>query len=112
MELDSIKNYRPSGFVLLNNIEFDIDIFISLFQKEWNMEIKNVEFKCEKNGMKNLSFWIENMEFVCTMLAFPYPDNQAVKDSRMNYFWRNAVEEVSKHKAFIVVTVFSSECLN
>lgn len=112
MKSDSIKNYRPSGFVLLNSLEFEIDMFISLFQKDWNIEIKNVEFKCEKNGMKNLSFWIDNLEFVCNMIPFPYPDNQAVEDSRFNHFWCNVENEVSKHKAFIIVTVFSNECLN
>ncbi len=112
MKLSNIKNYRPSGFVLLNSIEFNTDIFLSSFQKEWDIEIKNVEFKFEESGMKNLSFWIGNIQFICNMIPFPYPDNQALNDSRLNYFWCDVVEEVSSHKAFIVVTVFGNERIN
>ncbi len=31
MKLSNIKNYRPSGFVLLNSIEFNTDIFLYIY---------------------------------------------------------------------------------
>ena len=115
MRFENIKKnkqgYKPIGFVLLNNIEFDIDFFLFKLEKEWNIEVTKTHRSTEENGMINLSFWIDEVQFICTLIPCPFPYNEAVDDSKLNYLWENAVEEVSGHKAIISVAIIKNYCL-
>ncbi|MBU3134610.1 DUF4261 domain-containing protein [Clostridium gasigenes] len=105
------QGYKPLGFVLLNNIEFDIDFFLLQIKKHWNMEAIETHKSTEYNGMINLSFWLDGVKFICTLIPCPFPDNEAIEDSKLNYLWENAVDEVSGHKAIISVAIIENHCL-
>lgn len=96
-----------TGFVLLSEERFDKAKFFSDLKKDWGIELDEGEVSEEnKEAADNMVYGeVGDFRLVVGVMPAPIPNGEAEHFAKANYMWKNAVEETSKHKAHIIVTV-------
>lgn len=100
-----------SGFVLLNEENWDKEQFIADFKSDWGIELSETNENGEKlEGAGELLFaQAGEYTVVVGYIGAPIPDGEAEHWAGANFMWKEAVEVVSTHKAQLIVTVFGSD---
>lgn len=104
------KGYRCTQYALFNSTEFNSDEFINSFEKDWGIKLE-AEVNNE-NNITSLNFKIDNIEFVCSFMKNPYPDETPIEAAQRNPFWREAEECVSNHKSFMIIGILKNDCMD
>ena len=92
-----------TGFILLSDEKFHIDEFKKNLKKDWEIRVE------EKEENNILIFYINEIRIICALVNSPIPNKEAEENAMNNYLWREGVEETSKHKAHIVVSVTNGD---
>lgn len=90
------------GFVLLKDANFDWPRFRKALADEWHLNISNDEVK---DGSVVLR--INDMLVACSLMPNPVPDGEAEANAKNSVVWKNAQEEVAKHKAHCMIAIMS-----
>lgn len=90
------------GFVLLKDANFDWPRFRKALADEWHLDISNDEVK---DGSVVLR--INDMLVACSLMPNPVPDGEAEANAKNSVVWKNAQEEVAKHKAHCMIAIMS-----
>lgn len=99
----NVKSRNIIGFPLLKENIFDKEEFKSNFKKYWNMELTEENSKDEA-----LTFYVGDVMIGISLMPAPVPNQEAEKNAPYNYMWKEALEEVKKHKAHLLVIVFGN----
>lgn len=102
------EGYRCSQYGLFNEIEFEPQLFIEAFEKDWGIKL-NADIDNNQN-MTTLNFKIDNIEFVCSFINGRYPDESPIFAARRNSFWREAEDCIRSHKSFMIIGILKNEC--
>ncbi|MCR5817384.1 MAG: DUF4261 domain-containing protein [Ruminococcus sp.] len=90
------------GFVLLEDANLDWPRFRKALTDEWHLDVSNDEVK---DG--SVVYRINDMLVACSLMPNPVPDNEAENNARNSVMWKNASEEVAKHKAHCMIAIIS-----
>lgn len=98
---DSKKKHNSfAGFILLKDIDFNIERFKYDLKIDWNIIIKD---KIEEEY--SIVFQCDDMSVAVGFVMGPVPENEAETVAENNYMWKEAPEIVSLHKSHILIMV-------
>ncbi|NFT06185.1 hypothetical protein FDF26_03675 [Clostridium botulinum] len=104
------EGYKCVQYGMFNNIEFNKESFIDIFEKDWGIKLE-AEIKSD-DMITHVNFDIDKIQFVCSFMKAIYPDDSPIEAAKRNPFWRDAEECVKNHKAFMIFGILKNECLN
>nr|WP_317357738.1 DUF4261 domain-containing protein [uncultured Tyzzerella sp.] len=99
----SVSGKNLVGFPLLKEIKFNKKEFKSNFKKYWNIDL--VE---ESNKEDILTFYVGNTLVTVSLMPAPIPNKEAEKNAPYNFMWKDALKQVEKHKAHLLVAVLGN----
>ena len=92
------------GFVLLKDANLDWLRFRKALTEEWHLNVSDDEVK---DG--SVVYRINDMLVACSLMPNPVPDNEAENNARNSVTWKEAAEEVAKHKAHCLIAILSKD---
>ena len=95
-------NNNILGFVLLKDANLDWPRFRKAMTDEWHLNISDDEVK---DG--TVVYRINDMLVACSLMPSPVPDGEAEANAKNSVMWKNAAEEVAKHKAHCMIAIIS-----
>lgn len=102
----SIEQAKFLGFILLDTKSWNIPLLLNNLKDNWQIEpIISSDNKTNDGLFEILTFDYDNCEIALMLTPVPVPNNEAEKIAQFNYMWQDAVSEVKKHCAHIIVTV-------
>lgn len=101
------------GFILIEEEKWEVDLFESNFEKEWGIALKEEpddasEEKKEEHDKVRI-YMVDSMRVILGFMDMPVPNEEAEYNARMNYMWKDGVEEVKKHKAHIILSILGGD---
>lgn len=91
----------PTAFVLLKEDNFDQQGFFRNLKQLWNLDVDTqAEFPL---------FAVEGSQCVIMNIDAPIPGEEAENRAALNYYWKNARETVSQHRAHLIVSTEDSQ---
>ena len=92
------------GMILLEELNsLDIDNVISELKNKWDLKIGNVK---SDNGIS--IFDVNGYTISIANIPVPIPGDEVEEAVKYNYFWENGVDEVSKHKGHIIISIVNA----
>ena len=92
------------GMVLLEeNNSFNIKDFTEELQNKWSLKIDNIETSDETSVLV-----IQGYNIAIAVIPNKIPNNEVEQTAEYNYFWQNGVNETSKHKGHIIVSIMNA----
>ncbi len=100
---EKILNENFLGFVLLDEINFDTNKFVSDFKEDWNIDI------CSSATINENSLLFEEDGIIASvaLLESPIPNHEAEENAKSNFYWKEAESTVKKHQAHIIIAVLN-----
>ena len=95
-----------AGFVLLKEAKFDKAKFFSDLKNDWGIDVAEQDNN-EDDGLVYVE--AENNRIVVGLIGAPVPNGEAENFASVNYMWRRAADEVSKHTAHIILAILGGE---
>ncbi|MCK0126979.1 DUF4261 domain-containing protein [Gelidibacter sp. F2691] len=101
---DSKNRTSLLGMVLLEESDsFDLTGTVNELRTKWNLKVD------DKEGDNDAAVLvIGNYKVAIANIKAAIPDEEVEKTAEMNYFWENGVEETSKHKGHIVLSIMNA----
>ena len=95
------------SFILLDEAELDIDLFVKNFYEDWGVQIPPDDDDSEKedDDLPMIVATIDNMMVAVSLIPAPVPNGEAVENAKTNFRWPDAVAVTESHKAHILVAI-------
>ncbi|CAL2086033.1 DUF4261 domain-containing protein [Tenacibaculum sp. 190524A05c] len=92
------------GMVLLEDLNsFDLKKTVNELRTKWKLKVDESE-----SDDKAAVLLIDDYRIVIANISAPIPGKEVENAAEYNYFWKNGVQETSKHKAHIVVSIMNA----
>ncbi len=92
------------GMILLEDANsFDMKGTANELRTKWNLSVNDSEADTI-NGVLG----VDDYFFAIMVMDYKIPGDEAKTHASYNYFWKNGIEEVSKHQGHIIVSTLSS----
>lgn len=98
------KEFKPIGFVLYENEEFDWDFFMKTLSEDYG--ITTDEEVRKESSSESIIFDVDEATMIISFMPFPVPYGEAEENAKNNFLWRDGVEQVKKHKSQVILTMF------
>ena len=98
------KNRGFLGFVLLREPVWDHEGFFARLKKNWGIVPESTD---SKDSIFVFDF--DGMHISAAFFPAPVPNGEAEQNAAFNFLWRGAAEEVSEHRAQVIISVLSGE---
>lgn len=92
-----------AGFVLLNDVSWNMQQLIHDLKTEWNIEIVD-----EDKNEEALVVSIDDMTIALSLMPAPVPNGEAEENAANNYLWKDAVKVTKAHQAHIMAAVLGN----
>lgn len=104
-ENENVKTQRSNilGFVLLEDANLDWPRFRHALTEDWHLDVSNDDVKDGSVVMR-----INDMLVACSLMPSPVPNGEAEENAKNSVTWKNAAEEVAKHKAHCMIAIMSN----
>ena len=101
---ESTLNSTILGMVLLEDSNsFDLKGTIKELRTKWNLKIDDKDTNEETAVLT-----IQDYQVAIATIPVKIPEQEVENQAEYNYFWKNGVEETSKHKGHIVLSIMNS----
>jgi hypothetical protein len=101
---ESTLNSTILGMVLLEDSNsFDLKGTIKELRTKWNLKIDDKDTNEETTVLT-----IQDYQVAIATIPVKIPEQEVENQAEYNYFWKNGVEETSKHKGHIVLSIMNS----
>lgn len=102
--IESNRNSAILGMVLLEDRNsFDLKGTVSELKTKWKLKVNDNDA-----DDKTAVLEIENYNVAIAVIPAKIPGEEVEKNAEFNYFWENGVEETSKHKGHIVLSILNA----
>lgn len=102
--IESKRNSAILGMVLLEDRNsFDLKGTVSELKTKWKLKVNDNDA-----DDKTAVLEIENYNVAIAVIPAKIPGEEVEKNAEFNYFWENGVEETSKHKGHIVLSILNA----
>jgi hypothetical protein len=92
------------GMVLLEEpYSFDVKNFLEELENKWQLKVK------VDSGDRTYVLEIDDYNVAIAELPMPIPGNEVKTTAEYNYFWKNGIEEATRHKGHIIVSITNAE---
>lgn len=98
------KDFKPIGFILYENEEFDWDFFLKTLSEDYG--ITTDEKVSKDTSSESLIFDVDGATMIVSFMPFPVPNGEAEENAKNNFLWQNGAEQVKKHKSQIILAFF------
>ena len=101
---ESNGNSAILGMVLLDDSNsFDLKVTVNELRTRWKLKVNDNDSE-EKGAV------LEINEYRIAIMHIPaaIPEGEVERTAKYNYFWENGVEETSKHKGHIVLSIINA----
>lgn len=106
---EKAKAFAFCAFVLLGEKKWDRNQFVRDFKADWNIDLSGDVNDEDETYRDFILTRRDRMDLAVCFLDVPVPDGEAERYAAANYMWKDAVEEVKKHQAQILVTVLGDK---
>jgi len=97
------------AFVLLKEKKWDRDKFVEDLKSDWSIDISG-QIDHEDAKYKDIIYAeTDGMRLMASFMDMPVPNGEVEHYAAANYMWKDAVEEVKKHQAQIIIAVMGEE---
>ena len=90
------------GFVLLKDANLDWPRFRHALINDWHLTVSDDEVKDGTVVMR-----VNDMLVACSLMPTPVPEGEAELYAKNSVLWKNAADEVAKHKAHCLIAIMS-----
>ena len=102
-EPDSNSNSSILGMVLLKEANsLDIKKAVQELREKWNLTVDDTE-----TGEEASILVINNYRIAIINFPVAIPGDEIAETAEYNYFWKNGVEEATKHEGHIILTIMN-----
>ncbi|MFD1161981.1 MULTISPECIES: DUF4261 domain-containing protein [Hwangdonia] len=103
-KIEASTNSVILGMVLLEEPNsFDLKGTVNELRKKWNLKVNDKDA-----DDKAAVLIIDNYNIAIATMQMAIPENEVENVAEYNYFWKNAVQETSKHKGHIVLSIMNA----
>lgn len=78
------EGYKCVQYGMFNNIEFNPESFIDIFEKDWGIKLE-AEIKSD-DMITHVNFDIDKIQFVCSFMKAIYPDDSPIEAAKEIHF--------------------------
>lgn len=98
------SNSAILGMILLNEVNsLNIEGVLSDLEEKWNLKIKSKEIDNEASVIN-----IDGYNIAIGNVPAPIPGDEVKSTAEYNYLWQNAVDEATKHKGHIILSIMNA----
>jgi hypothetical protein len=102
---DNTNNSAILGMVLLEEVHsLDISKMVSELETKWDLTVKK---ESESIG-ETAIIEIDEYKIAIGLIEAPIPTDEAIIAAQYNFFWKNGVDAVKKHKAHLILSVMNA----
>lgn len=102
---NSDNKFQPIlGMILLEEINsMQIDKVVSELKTNWKLTVDDKE-----SGKETSILVINNYRIAIANMPMPIPGDEIKSTAEYNYYWQNGVEEATKHKGHVILSIMDA----